>query len=185
MKQAFFNLLKLFFILTLLTTQAKADSATSPAIPEAKQAIDNLQKMGQGRFTWWGLSVYDAELWSGTAPTEFDYTKHSHWLQLKYARDFKGANIAESSREQIEKQGLGNPQTLDNWQKQLTDLFPNIQEDDTLSALYVPNQPTRFFHNGQPIGQITSADLAQAFMGIWLSSATSEPKLRRQLIGLN
>ncbi len=185
MKQTSFLFFKLLIAVMVIANPAGSQAGTATPIAEATTQIKNIQLMGQGYLTWWGLKVYHAQLWSATPAEQFNYTQHAHWLQLRYHRDFKGIHIAKRSREEIEKQGIGNPKILEAWQTQLAELFPNIQENDTLSALYLPGQPTQFFHNGKPIGQITDSDLSKAFMGIWLSPATSEPQLRSQLIGVH
>ena len=45
-----------------------------------------------------------------------------------------------------------------------------------------PGQPTAFWLNGKPIGDIAGADFAQRFFGIWLSPQTSAPALRDALL---
>ena len=37
--------------------------------------------------------------------------------------------------------------------------------------------------NGKPIGDVRDAEFNRLFFGIWLSSKSSEPKMRRELIG--
>jgi hypothetical protein len=39
--------------------------------------------------------------------------------------------------------------------------------------------------NDKPIGNIDDAEFARAFFAIWLDPKTSEPSLRKQLLGLN
>jgi hypothetical protein len=41
----------------------------------------------------------------------------------------------------------------------------------------------RFFHNGKLRADVTDPDFARAFIAIWLSPKTSEPKLRLALLG--
>jgi hypothetical protein len=41
----------------------------------------------------------------------------------------------------------------------------------------------RFFRNGTPIGDIDDREFARAFFAIWLDPRTSEPELRKQLLG--
>lgn len=149
------------------------------------QAIPNIQKMGEGRLTWWGFHVYDSALWSAKPGTDFNYRTTPHWLFLRYARDFDGADIAERSREEIEDQGLVDAKLLPGWEKQMSDLFPDVKEGESLSALYLPGKGAEFFYNGQPLGQMSDPDLATAFMGIWLDKKTSAPDLRLELLGTN
>lgn len=173
------------FLLTsvLLVSGSLAYAAPPPA--EVLVAIPQAQKMGEGKLTWWGFHVYDSQLWSATSGQTFDYRKDSYWLRLQYARDFDGADIAERSREEIEDQGQVKESLLDNWEKQMRDLFPNVKEGESLSALYTPGQGAQFFYNGKPLGILADPDLSTAFMGIWLDSKTSAPDLRLQLLGIS
>ena len=41
----------------------------------------------------------------------------------------------------------------------------------------------RFFHNGDPLGDIPDEEFGAQFLAIWLSPDTSRPELRAQLIG--
>jgi hypothetical protein len=42
---------------------------------------------------------------------------------------------------------------------------------------------SRFFHNGNPRGEVRDAEFTRRFFGIWLGEATSEPALRDSLLG--
>lgn len=165
-----------------VSTPALAGFTEPPA--EVKAVIPAAVKMGEGRLRWWGFHVYDGQLWSETAPTAFDYKTSAHWLQLKYARDFEGAKIAEKSREEMQEQGLGPEVKLNAWQEKLASIFPDVKKGDTLSAFFVPGKTALFFHNGKKVAELADQDLAAAFMGIWLDPKTSAPEMRLELIGL-
>ncbi|NJM32342.1 MAG: hypothetical protein HC848_05080 [Limnobacter sp.] len=160
---------------------AWATSANPPS--EAVQAIPGLKKLGEGKLSWWGLSIYDSQLW-GTATGQTDFKPNSYWLELQYKRSFKGSEIAKKSREEIQDQHPYSPQKLDAWQAELTRIFPEVVKGDTLSALYLPGQPMRFWHNNKPLATLADPELATAFMGIWLDPKTSDPELRAKLLGL-
>lgn len=49
--------------------------------------------------------------------------------------------------------------------------------------MYIPGEGTRFFHNGRSTSAVADPAFARLFFGIWLAATTSEPGLRRQLIG--
>jgi hypothetical protein len=157
----------------------------SDLLPEpVKASMPDAKKLGNSKFTWFGLHVYDAQLWSSVAGNQFDYKQHPSWLELKYGRDFEGSDIAEQSREEMEKIGGSSEEKLKAWEKKLAEVFPNIKKGDTLSALFLPGKAMQFFHNGKPLAVMNDMELARSFMGIWLDSKTSEPDLRRKLIGL-
>lgn len=142
------------------------------------------QRMGQGTLRWFGLRVYDGQLWANTDPQSFNYKRDPAWLELKYARNFKGEDIAKRSIEEIENIGAGTAELRTQWLDELIAVFPDVQKGDTLSALHTPGQGIQFFRNGEPHKTLSNAALAEAFMGIWLDPKTSAPEMRRQLIGL-
>ena len=69
------------------------------------------------------------------------------------------------------------------WLAAMGKLFPDVQAGDRLTGLQQPGQAARFYFNGVLRGEVADADFTRLFFGIWLSSRTSEPKLRAQLLG--
>ena len=69
------------------------------------------------------------------------------------------------------------------WQQAMTRAFPDVVAGDRLTGLSQPDGSTRFFLNGQPTSSLVDAAFTRRFFGIWLAPTTSEPSLRRQLIG--
>lgn len=167
----------------LLTFSLAGWAAGAPP-EQVTSALGDGRQLGTNKFTWFGLHVYDAQIWSNVPNQQFDYTKHPCWLELTYARDFKGSDIAERSKDEMKEIGAGNDEKREAWEKKLAEIFPNVKKGDSLSALHVPGKSMQFFHNGKPLAQIQDMELAKAFMGIWLDAKTSEPKMRKKLLGL-
>lgn len=65
----------------------------------------------------------------------------------------------------------------------LRQMLPDVQDGDSLTGINVPQRGVRFYKNGRSIGVVDDGDFARAFFAIWLDARTSEPKLRRQLLG--
>ncbi|HEX5486196.1 MAG TPA: chalcone isomerase family protein [Limnobacter sp.] len=173
-------------LLGFMNGTASASEATNPPPQEVMQAIPGAHRLGGGTYTWFALHVYDAQLWSSADSKSFDYARDPSWLELKYARDFKGAKIASKSRDEIEDMRPDlKDKTLDGWEKQMADIFPNVKEGQTLSALYQPGKGIQFFKDGKPIAALKDEALSKAFMAIWLDPKTSDPDFRRKLIGLS
>lgn len=161
-----------------------ANSDLNPPPKQVTQSIENAKLMGYGTLRWFGLRVYDGQLWSNTEPENFNYKRDPAWLELKYARDFDGSDIAERSIDEMEEIGAGTEVQRQGWLVKLTEIFPDVKKGHTLSALYQPGKGMQFFRNGLPLAKINDAELAEAFMGIWLDPKTSAPEMRRELIGL-
>ena len=151
-------------------------SWVSAGIPEARQA-------GTGKLRYFGLHIYDAELWTRPGFDAAQFGEQPMALRLTYARRLVGKLIAERSEKEIAGLGLGSAEDRARWLAEMTKLFPDVAKGDSLSMLYVPGQSAKFFRNDKPIGEIADPAFARAFISIWLHPKTSQPGLRTQLIG--
>lgn len=176
------------FHATLLLTAAtmafsaplKAQAPPAGAVPaHIRQALPEARLSGQGRFTWFGLTIYDAALWVGAHGCR---PGSPFVLDLRYARSLNGQRIAKASIEQMQKAGVGSAPQHTQWLINMQAVFPDVHEGTHLSALFTPQAPTRFFLNGQPLGEIGDPEFGPAFAAIWLSPATSAPRLREALL---
>ncbi|MBX9798459.1 MAG: chalcone isomerase family protein [Burkholderiaceae bacterium] len=138
---------------------------------------------GLGSFRWFGLKIYDAQLWVGKQGYNSATPESSKFaLDLRYARALQGRKIAEASRDEMQKLGLGNAQQLAEWQSKMEQIFPDVSEGTHLTGVYLPNSGARFYLDGKAIGEIMDAAFAQAFFAIWLAPKTTAPQLRTALL---
>lgn len=134
---------------------------------------------GKGEFTWFGLSIYDAELWVG----EKGYISDAPFvLELTYARNLDGKKIADASVEQMEKIGAGTPAQRSQWQARMREIFPNVKKGTRLAGAYLPGSGARFYIDGNPLASVPDPAFAKAFFGIWLDPKTTAPELRGALL---
>jgi len=168
-------------LLTLLTATAQASSAIAPAhiLNEVSQA----RLAGEGSYRWFGLKIYDAQLWVG----EKGYAVHApsdekFVLNLRYARDLYGKKIAEASRDEMQKLGLGSAQQREQWLARMEKLFPDVKDGTHLSGVYLPDEGARFYLDGTLLGDIRDAAFARAFFAIWLDANSSAQSLRLALL---
>ena len=138
--------------------------------------------VGRGVLSFAFWDVYTATL---AAPDgRFDPAK-PFALTLDYLISIKGRAIAERSIQEMRKQGFGDEARLADWNARMKAIFPDVHKGTILSAVYVPGKETKFFDGNREIGTIEGDDFAQRFFNIWLGEKTSEPKLRRALLGLS
>jgi hypothetical protein len=137
---------------------------------------------GAARLRWFGLEVYDIRLWTPEAALSAP-ERAPLALELQYARALQGEAIAERSLQEMARVGELDAQQRERWLAALRRLLPDVQRGDRLSGVHRPGWGARFFHNGQLRGELADAQFARLFFGIWLSPRTSEPGLRRQLLG--
>lgn len=165
----------------------RAQAAAAPP-PEARAALPDARLQGSGRLRFFGLHVYDARLWVGAdypreLPASEDWARHSFLLELQYARALDGAKIAERSIEEMERAGPIEPRQSERWLAFMSQAFPNVVDGTRLSALHRPGETVRFFVDGKPGLEIRDSAFADRFFGIWLGVHTSQPAMRRQLLG--
>lgn len=170
------RLLASFLAFSILLGALLPQAAFAQAAPaHIRTALPEVKLSGSGSFRWYGLKIYDAELWA---------SKNSFALDLRYARQLVGRKIAEASIDEIRQLGMGTPEQHKAWLASMTALFPDVDKDTRLTGIHIPGQPTQFFLNGAPLGTVTDVEFGPAFFAIWLHPKTSEPKLRRALLAL-
>ena len=149
---------------------------------------------GHGAFRWFGLKIYDAQLWTpakasfngdaapNLANSVTNLFAQPFALRLTYARSLKGVRIAESSAEELARLQLGTAAQRAQWLQRMTALFPDVEENDAITGLYLPGVGAKFYFNQQPLGIIEDDAFARAFFAIWLDARTRAPDLRAALL---
>jgi hypothetical protein len=152
-------------------------------------ALPSARLAGAGAFTWFGLSIYEAQLWVGERgyqPGQDDSADRTDAapfvLDLRYARSLNGRKIAEASAEQMEKVGAGSDAERQAWLQTMRGIFPDVSEGTHLAGLYLPGGGVRFYLDGKVLAEVADPAFARAFFAIWLSPRTSARKLRTALL---
>ena len=65
----------------------------------------------------------------------------------------------------------------------LASIIPDVSDQNTIVGVADAQANTRFYLDGELIGEIREPDFTRAFFSIWLGERTSEPELRDQLLG--
>ncbi len=160
-----------------------ARAASRPLPPEVAERLPQARLQGSGRLTFFTLHVYDARLWAGPEFKPASYHQQPLALELEYARSLDGKAIAERSIEEILRQAEIADSKAASWLARMSAIFTDVQAGDRITGIQRPNEATAFFLNGRPTGEIRDAEFTPLFFGIWLSPKTSEPGLRKALIG--
>lgn len=160
-----------------------ADAADPSAPAHINKELAPAYLAGSGSFRWFGLKIYDAQLWVGAQGYQSDAPEaHKFALDLRYARKLQGRKIAEGSRDQMQKLGMGTTQQRADWQNKMEQIFPDVSDATHLTGVYLPQAGARFYLDGKVIGEITDPAFAQAFFAIWLDPRTTAPQLRTALL---
>lgn len=166
----------LFVFFMMFTGVAHASSPThikNKYVPDAAE-------VGATRLKYLFWDVYDISLHAPKG--EFGFSK-PFALDIKYLLDLKGKDIAKVAKDEIKRQGISQPQLLERWHNQLKDIFPDVQKGDRITGFYGQDGYAYFYKNGQFIGSIQDPEFAVVFFKIWLGENTSQPQLRRALLG--
>jgi hypothetical protein len=162
---------------------SKAQIASTPLSFEqiTQQYIKTPKVVGEARLKIMFWKIYDAKLsaanglWNADTPFA---------LSLTYLRDFDGQEIASRSVDEMREIGYEDEVLLAKWYEQMRAVFPDIKEGENITGVMDENKNTHFYHEGKLIGSIDDKAFTQSFFGIWLHEKTSEPKMRKQLLGL-
>lgn len=143
--------------------------------------IESPKIIGSSKFKVLLWHVYDATLYSSDGKFSFD---KAFALKLDYKRKLDGEKIAERSAEEMRKIGFKDEVTLAGWFSQMRSIFPDVNDGNYITGIYIPNVNTVFYMDGKKIGQINDKEFGKWFFGIWLNNKTSEPELRSKLLGV-
>jgi len=177
----------IFLLFTIsLTIHPSAYSSVEKALepPAGLEALTKPRFIGQHRFTFFGLDIYHISLWSSPGWTPEKWNQHSFALSLVYSRNLSGEEIAKRSISEIKKQIALDDDRAKQWMSQLLVLMPSVKPGDRLTGVYQPSGTLAFWIESKKLGEINDPKLSEAFMGIWLSTKTSEPKMREKLLGM-
>jgi len=175
--------LSLLLAATTMLVHAE-DKPANPAPVHISEEIPQASLQGTGSFRWFGLHIYDANLWSvpeGYKPDSAQPQKFA--LDLVYARTLYGGKIADASIEEIEKLKLGTSEKRERWLAQMKKIFPDVKQGTHITGIHIPNEATRFYLNGKLLGEIRDAEFTHAFFAIWLDKNTTAQSLRSKLLG--
>jgi hypothetical protein len=166
--------------LLVIVAQAPAEVSAPELAPAVLTLMPGVRLRGGGEQTFLGLSIYDGYYWGpggGWSPEQ------PFALELVYHRRLYGTTIVERSLDEMARLGYGTPRQRDRWGEQMKQIFPDVDEGDCLIGVNLPRRGARFFRNGAPIGDIEDREFARAFFAIWLDPRTTEPALRKKLLG--
>ncbi|OYT92189.1 MAG: hypothetical protein CFE43_09800 [Burkholderiales bacterium PBB3] len=158
--------------------------ATSPnALPaHVAEAIPGAIFSGATRMRFLGFDVYDAALWVAPGFKAAQYAQSALVLELTYLRSLNGRSIAQRSISEMRRAGEFTAAQEQRWLAAMETSFPDVKATDRITGVHNPAVGARFWFNGIARAPINEPDFSRLFFGIWLSPATSEPKLRTALL---
>ena len=151
------------------------------SLPAYAAITDHLKKVGEGNMSWMFLDIYRATFFTENGVYQaFDYPQA---LSITYLKDINKNRLLEATKKQWLLQDYDQLQ-IESWIDELSQIWPNIKSNDNLIFYVDKNNQGIFYYNQRLIGSVSDKELSTAFLAIWLSHKTSQPKLRRQLLGI-
>jgi len=142
--------------------------------------IPNAKLVGSGKLSEMFWDIYNAELY---APNGEYIEGKPLALKIEYLRDIKTQKIADQIVEDIKEQGVEDSQKLNKWRKDIMNSIPDVEDGTTITGIYTKDKKTVFYTNGGMKKIINDEEFGQKFFDIWLSPNTTEPRLRKKLLG--
>ena len=138
-----------------------------------------MTEVGRAKLKVWFWNVYNSVLYTPSGK----YSTDSQCLvfEINYLMDISKADLIKSTVENWQHLGISET-SYQPFIKSLKRIWPNVNEGDQI-ALKINADNSTFYFNGENIGSIKSSQFGPLFLSIWLSKNTTQPKLRRQLIG--
>jgi hypothetical protein len=167
-----------FYLLLTLCWSSLTYAALQNPI-EVTTYIGNKPPLGSGTVTGLFTQLYEVTIWTQAERWSWD---SPFVLRLKYAKAFSHDQIVDASISEIDKIHNLDDATKQYYRQTLETIFPSVQKDDAISAVYLPGEKLLFFYNGHQIATITNMRLARDFLDIWLSDHTREPELRNSIL---
>lgn len=179
----FNNLLIIFSNLLVLLTLSSSLLAKPIDNLDDFLSQHNLQEVGKARFSVLFWDIYDSKLLtsSGSYKEKFP-AEQTILFEINYLRDISKSDLIDKTIDQWQHINVSEDQYA-RYIPLLENIWPNIKAGDKL-ALLIQNQTSQFFYNNQLIGNVDVDNFHQHFINIWLSPNTSQPKLRKSLLGI-
>jgi len=162
-------------------------TATAPvALAEGDDPLAGLTEVGRGELTWFGLSVYDAHLY--TANGEFQgFESPPVALEIRYERSIESRQLVETTRKEWRRLAgalsLDDPARIEMWLEAVGRIWPDVEPGERIVTFLGEDGVTRFYGSRGYLGSIEDPDFGPALLGIWLHPETRVADLRADLIG--
>ena len=137
--------------------------------------------LGKAKFSFLFWDIYESQLLTSDGRHPFSNVCQYALFEIQYLRDISKKELIENTVSQWQHLAFDENEYR-AFIPLLENIWPDIKAGDQLSML---NQMaiTSFYLNEKKIGDIESLTFAKAFLSIWLDKNTSEPKLRKKLLG--
>ncbi len=135
---------------------------------------------GEMRYLFWKL--YRADFYADSQPYRAN-AKSQKALKIEYYRAIDSEDLLSATIDQWQHLNY-QPTKIKAWASQLDQIWPDVAAGDSLTLVVTSAGISEFYFGERYIGTVDDKTFGNAFLNIWLSEKTAEPKLRKQLLGL-
>ncbi len=168
-----------FSLLAGFSALARENKDCQESANDLPTAKSQMSEVGRARLRVWFRNVYNSALYTPTG--KYDAGQQCLLFEIDYLMDISKDTLIKSTVENW--QHLKVPATTyQPYIKSLHNIWTDVSKGDQL-ALKVNAAKSSFYLNGKYIGSIRSNKFGSLFLSIWLSENTTQPMLRKQLIG--
>ncbi len=154
---------------------ACSQAVASTSMPTA---CNEFSKVGEGELRKFFIKVYDAQL----ATRNGRYIgNRSLCLSIDYDISIKASQFVKETEKQFRHLKV-DPKNITEWMPRVSSVMPSVSKGDNIVMYIDESGIASLYLNGDLSGDLGSSDLSSAFADIWLSTRSSEPKLRRALV---
>ncbi len=129
----------------------------------------NFELQGTHRYRYWGFSLYEAAYYREAKKDAGSSASGAEMLQIKYLRDFSSKTLTEAGNKIIIKNPLYDAKLFDQELSEFQKLYLDVKEDDEYKIIRTASGQLRLLLNNKELGNITNRNLAELYLGIWLS----------------
>lgn len=188
MFKVFLKLVLFTILCPLLLSVASAQGKEPKALRLSEKSFTQpFIQVGNAKFSVLFWDIYHSKLYtpSGNYLVEDNSDKlaieRPLLFEIEYLKDISSKDLISRTVEQWQHLNI-KKNTFATYLPQLKAIWPNITSGDSL-ALLIENNKSSFYFNDEFIGSIDKEDFGELFLAIWLSPNTSQPKLRKKLLG--
>ncbi|MDA9231030.1 chalcone isomerase family protein [Rickettsiales bacterium] len=102
-------------------------------------------------------------------------------LTIKYNINFTKKELVESSLSEIIRYNKINDTKQEAYSRILQNLFPSVQKNDIISAIYNKNGNLQFYYNNKNYSSTKDKDFNRDFLNIWLHKDNKYKKMTQKL----
>lgn len=169
-----------FLLCTILVVAMPAPVLSAPSIAPQLRSVPGAQQVGRGRLRVLLVPVLDATLYSPEGRWQADGPAA---IKVEYLTSLSGAGMAKHAVEQMRTVGVSDEARLVAWQKRMESIFPDVTPGTCVYAVRDARGETTFYRGETRLGSINDPQFSAALFDICLSPRTSQPDLRRHLLG--